>query len=505
MRLLEHLPNGDFRLTEKFLHDVIPQYAILSHTWGSEEVTYEDMVEASGRNKAGYEKIQFCGEQAAINGLRYFWVDTCCIKKSSDSELSESLNSMFRWYHRAEKCFVYLCDVSTRKRKRGNKDMQETWEQTFRKSRWFTRGWTLQELLASRSVEFFSRENSRLGDKQSLEQEIHEITGIPTLALRGFTLSQFSTSEKFKWAKNRQTTREEDWAYSLLGIFEISMAVIYGEGRTNAVRRLRKKIDDASKDGECLRQLYVTDPCHISHTDGAAPYAGQHIFSSVSSLVQQTQHTFLSTDLTLQRHLAHIYGELGQQQALLRQLKISIEESARPRRPTACPNYDKQFLKRCGNLHTQLDNAEQLDSISADIFFDCASRFSYDKSTASIDKLSTSFTGSPAYILERNTSFYPELYTVKGLFSNPLFVLAMKQSYIQDQLTHQYYLLYAQTPRCWQRVICSATFKNFQNVSAIPQVSTPDIDDYACKILPNAVNTILTTLLPRTQLFPSVT
>ena len=329
---------------------------------------------------------------------------------------------MFRWYHRAEKCYVYLSDVSRRKRKRRDEDTQKMWEQTFRKSKWFTRGWTLQELLAPRSVELFSRENCRLGDKQSLEQQIHNITGMPTLALRRSMLSQFSTSEKFDWAKNRLTTREEDWAYSLLGIFEISMSVIYGEGRPNAVRRLRKNIDDASKDRECLRHLYVTDPCHICHTDGAVPYAGHHIFSSVSSLVQQTQHTFLSTDLTLQRHLAHICEELCQQEALLRKLEISIEESARPRneQPTACLNYGKQVSKRCGNIHIQLDNAEQLDSMSADIFFDCASRFSRDKSAASIDRLSTSFTGSPAYILERNTSFYPELYALEGLFSNQL-------------------------------------------------------------------------------------
>jgi Heterokaryon incompatibility protein (HET) len=116
MRLLEILPNGDFRLTEKFIDRPIPRYAILSHTWGTEEVTFEDMVEGSGGNKAGYEKIKFCGKQAARHGLQYFWVDSCCIKKSSDAELSESLNSMFRWYYRAEKCYVYLSDVSTRKR-----------------------------------------------------------------------------------------------------------------------------------------------------------------------------------------------------------------------------------------------------------------------------------------------------------------------------------------------------------------------------------------------------
>jgi NACHT domain/Heterokaryon incompatibility protein (HET) len=260
MRLLELLSNGDFRLTEKILDHAIPRYAILSHTWGTEEVTFEDMVEDSGRNKAGYEKIKFSGKQAARDGLQYFWVDSCCIKKSSDAELSESLNSMFSWYYRAEKCYVYLSDVSTRKRKTMNEIMQNTWEQAFRKSTWFTRGWTLQELLAPSSVEFFSREDKRLGDKQSLEQQIHEITRIPISALRGSALSHFSTDQKLDWAKTRQITREEDWAYSLLGIFEISMPVMYGEGRTNAVRRLKKEIDDASKDKECLRHLYVTDP-----------------------------------------------------------------------------------------------------------------------------------------------------------------------------------------------------------------------------------------------------
>ncbi|KAF2184207.1 HET-domain-containing protein [Zopfia rhizophila CBS 207.26] len=169
MRLLEVLPNGDFRLTGKLLDDAIPPYAILSHTWGdeSQEVTLEDIVGGSGRGKAGYEKIKFCGEQAARDGLQYFWVDSCCIKKSSDAELSESLISMFRWYYRAEKCYVHLPDVSTRKRERGDDDMQNTWEQSFRKSRWFTRGWTLQELLAPSSVEFFTLEHRRLGDKQS--------------------------------------------------------------------------------------------------------------------------------------------------------------------------------------------------------------------------------------------------------------------------------------------------------------------------------------------------
>ena len=170
-----------------------------------------------------------------------------------------------------------------------------------------------------------------------------------------------------------------------------------------------------------------------------------------------------------------------------------------------CPNCGKNVSKGCGNPRTQLDNADQLDSISADMFFDCASRFSRDKSSASIDRLSTNYTGSPAYILERSGSFYPELYAMEGLFSNPLFVIAMKQSYMQGHLTHQYYLIYAQTPRCWQRVIVSATFKNFRNISAIPQVSAPDNNDCALKILPNVMGTVLNRLLRRARLFGSVT
>jgi len=260
MRLLEILSNGDFRLTEKPFDDDIPSYAILSHTWGSQEITFKDMANDSGRSKIGYEKIKFCRDQAARDGLQYFWVDSCCIDKSNSQELQETITSMFRWYQCAAKCYVYLADVSTRKRKLGGEEPQNTWEQVFRESKWFTRGWTLQELLAPKSVEFFSKERELLGDKQSLEQQIYEVTGIPILALRGSALSHFSTEQKFAWAKNRKTTREEDWAYSLLGIFETSMPVVYGEGRRNAIRRLEKEIDDASKAKQCLRDLRITDP-----------------------------------------------------------------------------------------------------------------------------------------------------------------------------------------------------------------------------------------------------
>ena len=171
MRLLELKAHVEFSLTE-FIGDNTPPYAILSHTWGAdgEEVIFKDLMEGTGKNKAGYQKIRFCGEQAATDGLRYFWVDSCCIDKSSSAELQEAINSMFRWYHDAARCYVYLSDVSIGDYNQNNQLSQFLWESDFRASRWFTRGWTLQELLAPTSVEFFSKEGNRLGDKQSLEQ-----------------------------------------------------------------------------------------------------------------------------------------------------------------------------------------------------------------------------------------------------------------------------------------------------------------------------------------------
>jgi hypothetical protein len=248
MRLLELQNDGHFRLTDDLLDNELPPYAILSHTWGPdcEEVTFEDLMMNSGPDKAGRDKIKFCAKQAAKDDLRFFWVDTCCIKKSSDSELSQAINSMFRWYHRAARCYVYLSDVSTRKRKERDQISQNTWKPAFRESRWFTRGWTLQELLAPVSVEFFSKEHERLGDKKSLRQEIHEITGIPTSALEGRPLPDFSIEERMLWAAKRNTKREEDKTYSLLGIFDVHMPLIYGEGMHKARRRLQKEIREAS-------------------------------------------------------------------------------------------------------------------------------------------------------------------------------------------------------------------------------------------------------------------
>lgn len=246
MRLLQLGVNDRLTITKYLLPHEISQYeyAILSHTWGpdEEEVTFKDVSEGTGAEKIGYQKILFCGQQAAADNLSYFWVDTCCIDKYNLTEYAEAINSMFRWYRDATRCYVYLKDVVRDDRVQVHELPRSKWKLAFRNSRWFTRGWTLQELIAPSSVEFFSLEGQRLGDKKSLEQEIHEITKIPIHALRGASISTFSVEERMSWSHNRRTTRPEDRAYSLLGIFGIHMSPIYGEGEDEAFERLRRII-----------------------------------------------------------------------------------------------------------------------------------------------------------------------------------------------------------------------------------------------------------------------
>jgi hypothetical protein len=239
MRLLKVDASNNISLSDHFLA-AIPPYAILSHTWGPEEVTYDDIRADTGSNKRGYQKILFCGQQAARDGLQYFWVDTCCIDKSNSAELSEAIISMFRWYHNAAKCYVYLEDVPS---------FDNSWLSNFEKSRWFKRGWTLQELIAPRVVEFFAKGGQLLGTKSSLEEHIHSITGIEESALRNDDLSTFSIKQRFSWTNSRQTTREEDQAYCLLGIFGINMTPLYGEGAKSALDRLKREISAIDPDG----------------------------------------------------------------------------------------------------------------------------------------------------------------------------------------------------------------------------------------------------------------
>jgi WD40 repeat protein len=237
MRFLKFHDSGELSLVERD-NDNIPAYAILSHTWGadSEEVTFKDLEQGTGIHKPGYAKIRFCAKQADKDGLRFFWVDTCCINKADLTELSEAINSMFRWYRESTRCYVYLSDVPN------PADPTSTVESAFLSSRWFKRGWTLQELIAPSSVQFFSQAGELLGSRKSRMQQIHQITGIDIEALQGSPPSEFSIEKRALWATGRETKKEEDAAYSLLGIFDIHMSLIYGEGRQRAFDRLQRKV-----------------------------------------------------------------------------------------------------------------------------------------------------------------------------------------------------------------------------------------------------------------------
>jgi tetratricopeptide (TPR) repeat protein len=244
MRLLHFDALGRLVLTD-FRGKTIPPYAILSHRWSDSEILIEDISNRTYKKKEeGYRKLQFCAERAAQDELQYFWIDTCCIDRWNNNERSKAINSMFQWYKDAARCYVFLSDVSVSTK---TEPIQcSDWEASFRASAWFTRGWTLQELISPVLVEFFSREGHRIGDKASLDQLLHDITGIPLAAMRNCPLYEFSTSERRRWVENRRTKEEEDIVYCLLGILGVSMPTAYGEGEESARSRLQAELEGAS-------------------------------------------------------------------------------------------------------------------------------------------------------------------------------------------------------------------------------------------------------------------
>ncbi|KAH8587030.1 hypothetical protein B0O99DRAFT_665525 [Bisporella sp. PMI_857] len=177
--------------------------------------------------QVGADMSKTVSKTAAADGLGYFWVDTCCIDKKNAVELGAAINSMFRWYQNAARCYVYLSDIS---KPDTGADDQRAWEEAFRR-----------KLIAPRLADFFSSQGERLGSKLSLESKIHEITGIANKALRGDALSNFSIKKRRSWAERRNTTIEEDEVYCLTGIFDVSMVPNYGERRDQAFRRWRKR------------------------------------------------------------------------------------------------------------------------------------------------------------------------------------------------------------------------------------------------------------------------
>jgi hypothetical protein len=244
MRLLHFNALGRPSLTD-FRGKAIPPYAILSHRWSNSEILIKDISDGTYKDKQeGYEKLEFCAKQAVQDGLQYFWIDTCCIDRWNLAELSNAIHSMYQWYKDATRCYVFLSDVlvSTETQLVQCSDS----EASFRASAWFTRGWTLQELIAPVSVEFFSCQGHRIGDKASLDWLIHDITNIPLAALRNCTLNEFNTSERMRWVENRTTKEEEDIVYCLLGILGVSMPIVYSEGRESAQSRLQAELEGAS-------------------------------------------------------------------------------------------------------------------------------------------------------------------------------------------------------------------------------------------------------------------
>ena len=223
---------------------VLP-YAILSHTWDRDEVLYHDVDTDKVRSKAGWRKIVGACRRAAREGFKYIWVDTCCIDKTNLTELSEAINSMFAWYKGAAVCYVYLADVlnpNSARQDAGTLDsgldaLQLGDYVMFHDSRWFTRGWTLQELLAPRVVRFYARDWAPLGTLRELSRSVWQTTGISIAVLTHQTpIIECSVAQRLSWAAYRQTTRVEDAAYSLLGILGVNMPLLYGEGANSFVR-----------------------------------------------------------------------------------------------------------------------------------------------------------------------------------------------------------------------------------------------------------------------------
>lgn len=218
---------------------------------------------------------------------------------------------MFSWYQGAAKCYTYLTDVSMKKRKRGDEDSPSAWEQAFRGSKWFTRGWTLQELLAPNVVEFFSREGTRLGSKTSLRDTISSITRIPVDVLGGHDFKECSVAQRMSWAASRQTTRVEDRAYSLMGMFDVNMPLLYGEGE-KAFLRLQEEIIKNSNDHSIFAwRMEKRYAVHGLLAPSPAAFANSHDIVPIPSLRSASPFTLTHLGLRIQLQLTrHIRSGL---------------------------------------------------------------------------------------------------------------------------------------------------------------------------------------------------
>jgi hypothetical protein len=244
MRLL-HTRNLKF---QDFYDTAVPSYAILSHRWSGQEVSFQafraESVSLEAGSGIGFRKIAKCCQLAADRGFDWVWIDTCCIDQTSSAELTEAINSMFSWYTSAGECYAYLPDVV-------HEDTSSHSEKDFcncglSSSEWFTRGWTLQELIAPKTVRFYDSEWSFMGTKDDLASVIEEITSINAEYMKDY--NKASVAARMSWASGRRTSRSEDMAYCLLGLFNVNMPLLYGEGGAKAFLRLQLEILKSSDD-----------------------------------------------------------------------------------------------------------------------------------------------------------------------------------------------------------------------------------------------------------------
>ncbi len=294
MRLLNTLTR---KLTE-FASNKVPLYGILSHTWEVNEVNFQEMQTGYAKEFKGYEyeKIDRTCSIAAAEGLKYVWIDSCCIDRSSSAELSEAINSMYRWYQQSAVCYAYLADVPSI----GNGAQPLSSSHIgFSESRYWTRGFTLQEVIAPSAVVFLNQDWKPLGSKFSLQRRISMFTKIPRDVLLKGDVGSASIAQRMSWASSRQTTREEDSAYCLMGLFDINMPLLYGEGGEKAFIRLQEEIMKTSDD----HSLFAWES---KHATGGLLASSPAMFSEAGSTVKADRAIVASGPIMLNNKGIHL-------------------------------------------------------------------------------------------------------------------------------------------------------------------------------------------------------
>lgn len=331
MRLL-HTRDLEFR---DFFDADIPVYAILSHCWDSvdQEVSYEDLIRGYKKETSGYRKLQGLCRAVAAVAIDRGWIDTCCIDKRNSAELSEAINSMFSWYKESKACLVYLSDVDV-----GHQE----WRLEFKASRYFHRGWTLQELLAPQNVTFYDRNWHYIGNKyqETITGLCHEATNIPISVLKGHCdLQRISVARRMSWAAKRTTSRVEDTAYCLMGIFGVNMPLLYGE-KEKAFMRLQLEIM-ANTDDDSL--FAWDDP-------GVAPSSHHGILAKRPSRFWRCGNiALISDDRPMDFQNAALRTQVG---IWMRRNLINISSGSAPEAVQLCP-LRCAAVSDSGSLHLQ--------------------------------------------------------------------------------------------------------------------------------------------------------